>query len=384
VDSVGILRELVSFDTTSHRSNLEMIDRVADRLESYGARVRLTRDETGLKANMLASFGPEVRGGVLLSGHTDVIPADGRRWAGDPFTLRERDGRLYGRGSADMKGFIAACLGTSPRWRDAPLVRPVHLAFTHDEETGALGVPRLVDDLVRNVPLPALAIVGEPTGMRVADRHRGYMVFRSEFHGRTAHSSDPAQGVSAIAAAARFVAALGAEPEIAGVRGAPPAAGSAGDAGRGERTTVNVGRIRGGGAVNAVPEDCAVLWEMRPAPTADLASLRAAVGELARGAAGPGVTVDTRETVTVPPLCAERRNAAAEVARELGARPRATGLPYGSEAGFFQAAGIPTAVCGPGSIDQAHEADEWIAIEQLERATRFLSRLTYWAARPEA
>jgi acetylornithine deacetylase len=363
---IDILRTLVAFDTTSRNSNLELVHWVAEFLQQAGARLRLTHDETGAKANLLASLGPERPGGILLSAHTDVVPVDGQRWSTSPFRLTLLDDRLYGRGTADMKGFIAVCLAAAAGWVDPRLNRPVHLALTHDEETGALGVPRLIADMKTHMPLPSLAIVGEPTGMRFADRHRGYLGFRSVFRGRTAHSSDPSQGVNAITAAARF-AVLFDKPEIFRAAGT-------------DSTTANVGLISGGTSLNSVPASCEVLWEMRPAADADAFAERRRLHALADQAAWPGLSFETHEIITVPGLRPDRNNRAVDLVRALGIEAASEGLPYGTEAGFFQAAGIPAVVCGPGSIDQAHQADEWICHSQLERASQFLECVTGWAA----
>ncbi len=361
----GLLHRLVAFDTTSRNSNLELVGWAAALLETAGARIRLTHDGGGAKANLLASFGPDVPDGIVLSAHTDTVPVDGQSWSSNPFELTRRDGRFYGRGAADMKGFVACCLAFAPQWGQARLKRPVHLALSYDEEVGCFGVPGLVADLVANLSRPALVVVGEPTGMRIGDRHRGYLGFRTVFHGHAVHSGNPGKGASAIAAAARFVGLLDGH-------GAHDAAGD-------DRTTFNVGQISGGTGINIVPGRCEVLWEIRPAASADIAALRTMTDEFVHRAAPPGLPPETRETVTIPPLRPEKDNPALAIAQGFGAALPLMELPFGTEAGFFQAAGIPTVVCGPGSIEQAHQADEWIAAEQLEEATRFLARATQWA-----
>jgi acetylornithine deacetylase len=360
------LRTLVAFDTTSRNSNLDLVDWVVHLLDAAGARIRLTYDDTRAKANVLASFGPNVPGGILLSAHTDVVPVDGQVWSCAPFELTERDGRLYGRGAADMKGFVACCLAAVPGWAKASLNRPIHLALSYDEEVGCFGVPRLIADLAAHVPKPAAAIVGEPTGMAIADHHRGYLGFRTTFRGRAAHSSDPGKGVSAICAAAQFVHRL---EKL-----------QAQDADGTARTTFNVGQINGGTGLNIVPSHCDVVWEIRPAADADLPLLKNMADKLVSGAARPEFKPETHETIAIPPLRPEPGNPASAIARQLGAALTNGGLPFGTEGGFFQRAEIPTIVCGPGSIEQAHQADEWITIDQLEQASRFLDRITQWAA----
>lgn len=365
MDTAEILRRLVAFDTTSRRSNLDLVHWAADYLEGAGARIRLTSDASGEKANILATIGPEISGGIVLSGHTDVVPVDDQDWVSDPFSLASRDGRLHGRGAVDMKGFVAACLAAVPGWRVRELRRPIHLALSYDEEVGCLGVPSLIADMLAHCPRPALAIIGEPTQMRIGLSHRGFYGYRSVFHGRAAHSSYPCRGVSAIEPAAAFVAALA-------------------DFGKQDGralTTVNVGRITGGSAINIVPERCEVVWEFRPP---DEAAAGAVLAEIERFAVGlpPGVSVETMPLARVLPLDCAGDSPAVSVARELGGLWPPLAMPFGTEAGFFQQAGIPALVCGPGSIAQAHQPNEWIAIAELDAADRFLARVGAWAAAP--
>lgn len=365
---VEILRTLVGVDTNPAKSNLPLIEWAAGYMERMDARIRLSYDDSGTKANLLASIGPDREGGVVLSGHTDVVPVVGQDWSYDPFTLTERAGRLYGRGTTDMKGFLAACLASAPSWSEDKLARPIHVAMSYDEEAGCLGVRGLIADMTAHVPPPALAIVGEPTGMAVADRHRGYLGFRTRFHGHAVHSSDPTRGVNAIAGAARFVGRL----HAAALETAPPGE---------DRTTVNIGTISGGTGINVVPAHCDVDWEIRPASNADLTALRSTADTLVRVETDPahaGPAPRTEEIITIPPLRSEPANPAVALARELGAAEPTDPLPFGTEAGHFQEAGIPTAVCGPGSIEQAHQADEWIAAAQLRLACNFLEGLPQW------
>ncbi len=364
MDTIGILRRLVAFDTTSRRSNLDLVHWAADYLDSGGARDRLTSDASGEKANILATIGPDEPGGIVLSGHSDVVPVDDQDWTSDPFSLANRDGRLHGRGAVDMKGFVAACLAAVPGWQALELRRPIHLALSYDEEVGCLGVPLLIADMLAHCPMPALAIIGEPTQMRIGLSHRGFYGYRSVFHGRAAHSSDPRLGASAIEPAAAFVAAL---------------TGFGGHADR-AATTVNVGRIAGGSAINIVPERCELVWEFRPPGEA---VVDAVLAEVERFAAGlpPGVSVETVPLARVLPLdCAVESPAVAAV-REFGGLWPPLAMPFGTEAGFFQQAGIPALVCGPGSIAQAHQPDEWIASAELVAADRLLARVGAWAAR---
>jgi len=364
MDTVELLRVLVAFDTTSHRSNLDLIRWVADYLDGHHVDVRLVHSDDGAKANLLATIGPETAGGIVLSGHTDVVPVDDQHWESDPFTLVERDGRFHARGAADMKGFIAACLAAVPAWRSLGLRRPIHLALSYDEEVGCFGVPRLIADMRAHVPPPALAIIGEPTQMRVGLAHRGFYGHRTVFRGRPAHSSDPALGLSAIEPAAQLVA------QLAGLGRAL--------ATQGHRITFNVGRIHGGTAINIVPGCCEVLWEFRPPDAASAAIVRIEVERLL-AAVAPDVGVETVQVAEIPALAAETGSVVAEMARALGALWPPAEIPFGTEAGFFQQAGIPSLVCGPGSIAQAHQPNEWIAASELDAADRFLAGVGSWA-----
>lgn len=366
MDSVDTLRRLVGFDTTSRNSNLELIHWAAEVLETAGARIRLSHDDGGGKANLLASLGPDREGGIVLSGHTDVVPVDGQAWSSDPFVLTERDGRLHGRGTADMKGFIAAALAAARGWTAEPLRRPIHLALSYDEEVGCLGVPRLLADLARHVARPALAVIGEPTGMRIGDRHRGFHGYQTVFHGQAAHSSDPAQGRDAIGPAAAFVQFLLSD-DFRGTEAGDPA-------------TVNVGRIDGGTAINIVPCRCAVTWEFRTAshPAAGLLSLRAA--RFLADRAPRDIGVETQTVAVVPALSPEPEEAALRLVRAFGGEMPTVALPFGTEAGLFQQAGIPALVCGPGAIAQAHQPDEWIARSELAKADRFMAAVGRWAS----
>jgi len=362
--TIDILRALVAFDTTSHRSNLDLIHWIGNYLSGHGVKVHLVHSEDRRKANLLASIGPDAAGGMVLSGHSDAVPVTDQNWSASPFALVERNGRLHGRGAADMKGFIAACLSAVPAWRRQPLRRPIHLAFSYDEEIGCLGVPQLVERLKTQVEAPALAIVGEPTEMRVGVRHRGFFGHRALFTGLPAHSSDPSLGASAIEPAAYLVTRL------AGLR--------RNLAGRGGEATINIGQINGGTAINIVPGCCEVLWEFRPQDEATAQLVRDAVRD-ALADLPAGVTVEASQVAGVPALSARDNDTAVSVARELGALWPEAELPFGTEAGFFQQVGISTVVCGPGSIAQAHQPDEWIAASQLQAADRFMQSAGTWA-----
>lgn len=331
MDTVDILRMLVAFDTTSHRSNLDLIRWMCTYLDGHGINARLIPSDDGVKANLLATIGPNVAGGIVLSGHTDVVPVADQEWDSHPFTLVERNGRFHGRGSADMKGFIAACLAAVPRWCGLHLRRPIHLAFSYDEEVGCCGVPRLIADLRTQAPSPALAIIGEPTEMRIGLAHRGFYGHRTTFRGRPAHSSDPSLGRSAIEPAALWIAELAKFGRTLSMQG--------------NQTTFNIGRICGGTAINIVPGCCEVLWEFRPPDEGSTAAVQAEV-ERWLAAVPPGVDVEMAQIAAVPALAARHGGAAAAIARAFGARWPPGEIPFGTEAGFFEQAGIPALVCG--------------------------------------
>jgi acetylornithine deacetylase len=401
---VEILEHLVAFPTISRDSNLPLVDWVEIYLTAWGARCRRTWNDEGTKANLLATFGPDAPGGVVLSGHTDVVPVEGQEWSSDPFTLVERDGKLYGRGAADMKGFLAVVLGLVPEIAAISLQRPLHLAFSYDEEVGCLGVGRMVTDLVDRFPLPSVAIVGEPTSMEVVRAHKSVNAFRTRVTGQAAHSSQPHRGASAILGAARLLEEL----RCIGVENRRRAEeGEAGGEPAGEGfdppwTTVQAGMIQGGTALNILPAECTFVWEYRALPDEDASRILSRMEAFAREAVlpelrefAPEAKVVMETLARVPPLrpeaqrpdaravevadsgeggeesgrVQERRGARAEdlVRRLPGVRPGGTGaVSFATEGGTFQAAGISTVVCGPGSIDQAHRPDEFIALSQLE------------------
>lgn len=383
--AVAQLRSLVAIDTTSHRSNRPLIDLCAHWLAAAGITSHILASDTGHKAGLIASIGPDRPGGVLLAGHTDTVPVDGQVWRSNPFTLVERTARLFGRGTADMKGFIAAVLAMVPRFAASPLQVPIHLLLSYDEEIGCLAAPALVEALRERLPPPALAVVGEPSEMRVATAHRGIATYTTTVHGRAGHSGLPALGVSAIAAASRCV--IWFDELAAGLEAGSPDALSAQLA-----TTVNVGTIAGGTAVNIIAPTCRIDWECRPAPGFAVAAVEAQfdafVGEVLLPALrqrAPEARVETVRRVLVPPLTppatAEAEALVALAANWAGCQVPTT-VPFASEAGFLQGADIPTLICGPGSPRQAHQADEFVTIAQLQACVTFLQRLCDWAQRP--
>lgn len=372
-DAVAILADLVAFDTTSDRSNLELIAYVERRLDGLGIGTRRVASADGRKANLIATLGPAVDGGIVLSGHTDVVPVDGQPWTSNPFELHRRGDRFYGRGASDMKGFIALALAAAPDFaRDA--CRPVHFAFSYDEELGCLGAPDMIDLLAREFPAPACVIVGEPTRMRIVSAHKASRTYRAAVHGRAAHSSTPHLGVSANSIALRLMRKLDdIAEELRRGEGAPgfePA-----------YSTLTIGTIRGGNAINIIARDCVFQFDLRTPSGHDVdailapffALVRQLDGELReKGCAG----VDVVRLAFVPSLEAERGGKGECIARRVSGNDAAAQyVSYGTEAGQFQMAGFSTVICGPGSIDQAHKPDEYIELSQLELGADFMLRL---------
>lgn len=374
-ETTSLLRDIVTFDTTSRNSNLPLIAYLADYLSDRGASTRLIPSADGAKANLFATIGPDIAGGVVLSGHSDVVPVDGQDWSTDPFTLTESNGKFYGRGSADMKGFIACSLAMAPRFADMDLERPIHFAFSYDEEVGCLGVGRLIETILSELPRPAAVIVGEPTGMQIATAHKGICAMTTTVRGREAHSSRPQDGVNAIGAAAALVSYLYRLcDELAATdrdeRFDPP------------YTTFNVGRIGGGDAINIIARECLLNWEFRPIPGTDPAAIVARVetwvkDELlpAMQATHPSCAIENICEFTVPPLDAANGSVAEAIAREATGLNSTGTVAFVTEASLFAEAGIPAIVCGPGDIAQAHQPDEFIEIGQIDACLDFLERI---------
>jgi acetylornithine deacetylase len=373
VDAQAILARLVAFDTTSRLSNLALIDWVEAFLRERGiASQRIARAD-GEKANLLARIGPDEDGGVVLSGHTDVVPVDDQRWSSDPFVLRDDGERLYARGAADMKGFLALALAHVEAMAAAPLKRPIRLAFTYDEEIGCLGAPSLIAALASGAR-PEAIIVGEPTEMKVVSGHKGIAVFRVELRGREAHSSLVDDGVSAIMEGVKLMSLIeqmGAEARAAGdAHGfAPPGA------------TMMIGQVQGGTALNILAGHCSFVWDLRCPPGVDpdrfIARFEAAARALdaAMKARAPDAGVTVTRTADVPACAPVSDSAAEQLARALTGDNGRSLASYAAEAGMFQRAGLPVVLCGPGSIAQAHQPDEWIAKSQLAAGARFMERL---------
>jgi acetylornithine deacetylase len=377
--AVEILDRLVAFDTTSSRSNLELIRWVAAYLDGYGIVSSLSAAFEG-KANLFATIGPADRGGVILSGHTDVVPVAGQAWDSDPFRLTERDGGFYGRGSADMKGFIALVLAQVPEMVRRKLPVPLHLALTHDEETGCFGAPALIRDLPAGTARPRLAIVGEPTSMQVANAQKGCSFFRTRVTGRDGHSSAPERGINAIVAAAEIVGEIERLAAEARARARPESGFDP------PNTTLSIGTIAGGTAVNIIARECAFDWDLRTLPEDDAAALKTRIDRFIETdllprmrAVFPDAAVETETVVAVPPLVPDAGSPAEALARRLTGANTTTTVSFATEAGLYQQAGIPAIVCGPGSIDVAHKPNEYITRTELAAGQAFLDRLLDWA-----
>ncbi len=374
--SIPMIERLVAYDTTSRLSNLALIDWIKAYLAELGIESRLTFDDSGKKANLFATLGPVGKPGLVLSGHTDVVPVDGQDWDTDPFKLVERDGKLFGRGTSDMKSFLAVVLTVVPDMVRRGLTSPIHLALSYDEEVGCLGVRRLIADLAAEGLKPEACIVGEPTEMKVVTGHKGKMSVRCSVRGHECHSALAHQGVNAVEAAAETVAFLKRKARERRRDGPfnrlfDPA-----------YSTIHTGTIHGGTALNIVPRDCDFVFEMRFIPGDDphalldevkryvAAELEPEMHAVAKntgisfdaygGFAGLDIGDDAEITTFVKSLSGA--NSTGKVA-------------FGTEAGLFQQAGIPTVICGPGSIEQAHKPNEFVALEQIALCERFMQRL---------
>ena len=373
--SEQLLAKLVSFDTTSRESNIPLIAWVEDYLDGFGIPHLRVDYEDGRKTNLYATIGPAVEGGIVLSGHTDVVPVDGQAWSTDPFELVEREERLYGRGSADMKGFIAVALALVPIFKAMPLKRPVHLALSCDEEVGCRGVRPLVQYMRDHLPKPSAVIVGEPTSMQVVNAHKSAVRFATEVTGHESHSALTDKGVNAIMVAGEII------HEISKLR--EDMIGIGDPSGRFDPpySTIHIGMISGGTAQNIVPLKCGFGWETRLLPHADRDLVPMRIEKLqqklepAMKAVSPTAGISTIKSNEVPGLAPEQDSPAEALALHCSRSNGTHTVSYCTEAGLFQQIGIPTVVCGPGSIEQAHKPDEFIAIEQIRKCEVFLQRL---------
>lgn len=372
-----ILDHLVAFPTVSRDSNLPLIDWVEEYLESHGVTAHRVWNEDRTKASLYAHIGPEVAGGVILSGHSDVVPVDGQSWSSDPWTVTERDGRLYGRGTCDMKGFVALALAAVPLALAADLKRPLQLALSYDEELGCTGAPPMIAEMARSLPRAAAVIVGEPSRFSVVTGHKGGTGLKVHVQGFEVHSSLIHTGVSAIMAAAplidfanRMNAANAARPPTALAQLFDP-----------PWTTLHVGMIQGGTAHNITAADCRFSCEFRVVPGEDIEDWVAAFeAQVAQATAAmqairpeTGITLD--RFFAVPPLRPETDGAAEALVRRLTGDNATHVVSYGTEAGQFQAEGYSAVVCGPGDIAQAHQPDEYLEISEFDAGWSFMQRL---------
>ena len=374
--SRDLLKTLVAFDTTSRESNLQLIEFVRDYLARFDVPCELIYNEQRSKANLFATLGPADRPGIVLSGHTDVVPVDGQPWTVAPFELSERDGKLYGRGTADMKGYIACVLALVPALVTANLRRPVHIALSYDEEVGCLGVRSLLKALEQRPIKPMLCIIGEPTELKPVLGHKGKLAMRCDIHGQACHSAYAPQGVNAIEYAAELIGELGRighrlkAPEHHDARFDPPF------------STVQTGVIAGGKALNIVPADCRFDFEIRALPSHDPSEVAQELKTYADQQVLPRMRAVSEqseirfsELSAYPGLATEAHSEAAElIAGFSGSRVFGT-VAFGTEGGLFDAAGIPTVVCGPGSMDQGHKPDEFVSLEQLNGCDEMLQRM---------
>ncbi len=375
--TLAILDRLIGFPTVSTDSNLDLIDYATALLQDCGARVRVSRDATGKKANLFATLGPDAPGGIVLSGHTDVVPADPDEWSGDPFRMREADGLLYGRGTCDMKGFIAAVLAKAPEYAVLGLKRPLHIALTYDEEVGCFGARHLIEELEKESNRPSVAIIGEPTQMRVIEGHKGCYEYTTSFHGTDGHGSEPDKGVNAIHVAALFISRMMQIAETMKTKAGP-------DSQRYSPpwTTLQTGRIEGGSARNVIARHCAVEWEMRPVRQEDAREIKAALNAYCRDvllpemqAVCPDADIVTEVIGEVAGLAVMPENEARDIVTTLTGANLCDVVAFGTEAGLFQALGMSVVVCGPGSISQAHQPDEYVAIDQVVKCLAMLTGL---------
>ncbi|MEL0106656.1 MAG: acetylornithine deacetylase [Rhodospirillales bacterium] len=384
---VESIRRLIGFDTTSSKSNLALIDDIAGYLDSYGIASTRVHNDDGTKANIIAAIGPDKPGGVVLSGHTDVVPVTDQVWDTDPFELAEKNGKLYGRGTTDMKSFIAIALALVPEFLKRNLRVPIYFAFSYDEEVGCLGAPRLLDRLLKDLPKPLLAIIGEPTELKVVNKHREVRSYITHVTGKPAHSSMPALGVNAITHAAAcigFLRDLAAEMEQRNPIADPNPQNPA-------HTTINIGQITGGTATNIIAEHCRFHWDCRSLPEEDpeeapeklnafvqneiLPAMKSGIGET-----DPAIAITTEQHHRVPPLMPQSGSPAEEIVLALTGQNQCFAAPFATEAGQFQESGIPAVVCGPGSAAQAHQPNEFIELAQVEACVEFLHKVADWAA----
>lgn len=376
MNSQDLLAKLIGFDTTSRESNLQLIEFVRNYLAERHVPCELIFNEERSKANLFATIGPADVSGVVLSGHTDVVPVDGQPWTVPPFTMTEQHGKLYGRGAADMKGYIACVLAAVPALLAKPLHMPVHIALSYDEEVGCLGVRSLLAELQKRPHKPVLCIIGEPTELKPVLGHKGKLAMRCDVHGAACHSAYAPQGVNAIEYAAELIGELGRigarlqAADLHDQRFDPPF------------STVQTGVISGGKALNIVPADCRFDFEVRALPAHDPRQVAEALEHYAlekvlprMQAVDAGSRIRFSELSAYPGLATDAQSQAASLIAQLCGSSDFTTVAFGTEGGLFDAIGIPTVVCGPGSMDQGHKPDEFVSVEQLAGCDAMLQRL---------
>jgi acetylornithine deacetylase len=370
-----MITRLVGFDTVSRHSNLELIHYVRDYLGQHGVQSHLVSNAEKTKANLFATVGPNIEGGIVLSGHTDVVPVDGQPWDTDPFTVVQKDGRLFGRGTCDMKAFSAIALAMVPDMIRKGLKRPIHFALSYDEEIGCFGAPSMIDRMVTDIAKPSAVIVGEPTSMRPIVAHKGIAALRTTVTGHEAHSSQVQRGVSAVMTAAKlitFIDGMMAENKAATdpeCRFEPP------------YSTLHVGVVHGGTALNIISRECNFIWDVRCLPGDDWRRYLKRFEEYAASllpamrAIAPAASITTEILADAPPL-QDRGGAAQQLVFKLCGHAHGDVVPYAAEAGQFQERGFSVVLCGPGSIDQAHQPNEYIDVSQVTACEHFLEELT--------
>lgn len=374
--SRAMIDRLIAFDTTSRNSNLEIIHFIRDYLKDLGVASEVITGEDPAKANLYATLGPSDRPGIALSGHTDVVPIDGQDWASDPWAVVEKDGKLFGRGTCDMKSFVAVALTFAPRFLERELSVPIHYCFSYDEEVGCLGVRPMLARLAELPVRPRLAIIGEPTDMKVINAHKGKLSYRAQVRGFECHSSLAPQGVNAIEYAAKMVVKLNEMARRKAEQGPFEADYDI------PHTTVHTGVMEGGTALNIVPKDCSFEFEFRHLPADDPQALLAEIQRYASEVLEPemravqpdtGIAFEFLSAITGLDTPADHE--VVQLAKALTGANATSKVAFGTEAGLFAENSIPAVVCGPGSIEQAHKPNEFVTLEQVALCEGFMERL---------
>ena len=372
IAAIDLLKHLVSFDTTSRNSNLNLIDWTEEYLKQFGVHTARVPSKDGQKANLIARFGPDVAGGIVLSGHSDVVPVDDQEWDSDPWVLRELNEKLYGRGTADMKGFSACVLALIPQIADASLKRPIYYALSYDEEVGCTGAPPMIDFLIQNYAPIDACIVGEPTNMKVVSAHKGVSTFKVDIIGHEAHSSQTDMGVSAIMEAIpliNLIKNLG--DELANPNSIFTPKG----------TTLTIGNIQGGTAFNILAHNCSLVFDIRFEPNLEIDPIIKKIENMVKEIDGKLKTrfatcgAKLTQLSFVEGLALDADSKAEQIARSITGDNDTIAVSYAAEAGLFQSRAIDTIICGPGSILDAHQPNEHIAISELEKCISFLRQI---------